>query len=141
VTKKADIDPGYLVAAYSSGRSYGDIALELGYDTTTVRNHALEAGVVSRPRSVVGRKGWAYSDGRFSTRHQRARAAVLKRDGACVRCGGTDRLEAHHITTMDDAPSLGADEANMVALCVPCHKWVHGKLGKPDGWWRAEAIR
>jgi|SRR5215217_5838760 len=45
--------------------------------------------------------------------------AVVKRDGACVNCGSTFLLSAHHIIPREeggpDAPE------NLEALCVRCH--------------------
>jgi 5-methylcytosine-specific restriction endonuclease McrA len=45
-------------------------------------------------------------------------SAVIARDRACVQCGSTSRLSAHHITPRieggPDAPS------NLEALCASC---------------------
>jgi 5-methylcytosine-specific restriction endonuclease McrA len=45
--------------------------------------------------------------------------AVVRRDGACVKCGGTFRLSAHHVMPRveggPDAPG------NLETLCVVCH--------------------
>jgi 5-methylcytosine-specific restriction endonuclease McrA len=45
---------------------------------------------------------------------------VTKRDGACVRCGSTFRLSAHHVIAREDG---GADHhpENLEALCASCH--------------------
>lgn len=44
---------------------------------------------------------------------------VTSRDGACVRCGSTHRLSAHHVIPRRDG---GPDEPdNLVSLCVSCH--------------------
>jgi hypothetical protein len=41
---------------------------------------------------------------------------VTTRDGACVRCGGTNRLSAHHVIPRAEG---GPDEPeNLVSLCV-----------------------
>jgi 5-methylcytosine-specific restriction endonuclease McrA len=44
---------------------------------------------------------------------------VVQRDGACVRCGSTWLLSAHHVIPRTEG---GADAPeNLVALCVRCH--------------------
>jgi len=44
---------------------------------------------------------------------------VTKRDGACVRCGSTHYLSAHHLDPRRDG-GLDVPE-NLVSLCVRCH--------------------
>jgi 5-methylcytosine-specific restriction endonuclease McrA len=45
--------------------------------------------------------------------------AVVERDAACVECGGTCMLSAHHIIPRAEG---GPDTlANLEALCVACH--------------------
>lgn len=61
------------------------------------------------------------------------RRRVLKRDGACLHCGSTNNLHVHHIIPFRmflDHEQANA-EANLIALCSPCHrkeesraKWV-----------------
>lgn len=68
--------------------------------------------------------------------------AVKARDGCCVRCGATDRLESHHrvelaellgrlgIQNRDDArrhASVLWDLSNGETLCIPCHDDHHGR--------------
>jgi 5-methylcytosine-specific restriction endonuclease McrA len=56
------------------------------------------------------------------------RTAVKARDGnACVECGSTGVLHAHHIKSFADNPSLRTQLDNGVTLCVPCHSKVHGR--------------
>ncbi len=44
---------------------------------------------------------------------------VTRRDGACVRCGSTFMLAAHHVIAREDG---GPDTpANLVSLCATCH--------------------
>ena len=47
------------------------------------------------------------------------RAAVRTRDGACVRCGSTDRLQVHHRVPV--AEGGGNDLGNLELLCHRCH--------------------
>ena len=45
---------------------------------------------------------------------------VTKRDGACVRCGSTHYLSAHHVIPRAEG---GLDHAsNLEALCARCHR-------------------
>lgn len=68
--------------------------------------------------------------------------AVKERDGRCVRCGASDRLESHHrvplaelievlnIKSRDDArrhADVLWDLANGETLCRPCHDAEHGR--------------
>jgi 5-methylcytosine-specific restriction endonuclease McrA len=50
---------------------------------------------------------------------RRLSAAVTARDGACVECGNTRHLQAHH----DVARAEGGPDApeNLVTLCASCH--------------------
>ena len=49
------------------------------------------------------------------------RLAVLDRDGwACVKCGKKGRLEADHVTSLEDGGAL-YDLANIQTLCRGCH--------------------
>lgn len=53
--------------------------------------------------------------------------AVRTRDGnACVECGKTGRLHAHHIKSWIKHPELRFDVANGVTLCPICHQKAHG---------------
>lgn len=65
----------------------------------------------------------------LSTRWQRLRESVFKRDGqACVMCGATQPLQVHHrrypkawgMETIDD----------LVTLCDDCHKKLHEEARK-----------
>lgn len=54
------------------------------------------------------------------------RQAVLERDGhACVDCGSTERLHAHHLTYVSMAPEKQHDLDNGVTVCVWCHAARH----------------
>ena len=51
----------------------------------------------------------------------KVRLAVFDRDGwACVLCGKAGRLEADHVTPLDDGGAL-YDLANIQSLCRACH--------------------
>lgn len=48
---------------------------------------------------------------------------ILKRDGyRCRRCGGTKKLQAHHIKPYADFPRLRYVLSNGLTLCGDCHK-------------------
>jgi len=51
--------------------------------------------------------------------------AVIKRDKKCVRCGRTDKLQAHHIKHWKKHPELRLKLDNGVALCLWCHHAQH----------------
>jgi len=67
--------------------------------------------------------------------------AVKARDGACVNCGNTNKLESHHIIplsmllerysitdrdTARNTPQLW-DVSNGITLCRKCHYELHGR--------------
>lgn len=69
--------------------------------------------------------------------------AVKARDGCCVRCGATERLESHHRVALADLIEMlgiqGRDDArrhasvlwdleNGETLCRPCHDAEHGRV-------------
>lgn len=56
----------------------------------------------------------------------------------CAVCGGTTRLQAHHIKPYHIHPELELSEGNLIALCegnpnVNCHLFF-GHLGNYKGW-------
>lgn len=54
----------------------------------------------------------------------RQRERVRQRDGwRCTQCGGLGPLQVHHVRRKSQG---GGDElANLVSLCIPCHKALH----------------
>lgn len=61
----------------------------------------------------------------FVTRAEWARV-VKDRDGnKCVFCGGTQKLEAHHIKSRTEFPECALDIENGVTLCHRCHYTAH----------------
>lgn len=56
---------------------------------------------------------------------------VKDRDGgACVICGSTDGLDAHHLISASDYPQLQTRIGNGVTLCRRCHKLTHNYTHK-----------
>jgi hypothetical protein len=65
------------------------------------------------------------------------RKAFLKKNPTCCVCGGSKKLEAHHIKPFHLHPELELDESNLISLCegngsVNCHLFV-GHLGNFKG--------
>lgn len=75
-----------------------------------------------------------------SSRWPSVRKAHLKLEPACRACGGTSKLEVHHIAAFSDRPDLELDPSNLVTLCESpthnCHLiWGHflnWRLINPD---------
>lgn len=64
--------------------------------------------------------------------YRKWREKIIQRDKACVMCGSTEKLEAHHIKPFSEYPELRMDEGNGITLCEKCHKRLHG-LEKKNG--------
>ena len=69
----------------------------------------------SRPRQKLSSKLLKWS------------CSVILRDKACIRCGATENLQAHHIIEYANHPELALDLGNGVTLCPPCHHSQHPK--------------
>lgn len=58
------------------------------------------------------------------------RRHILKRDdNKCMRCGSTERLEAHHIYGYKENEDYRFDVNNGITLCHECHKEYHSRYG------------
>ena len=53
--------------------------------------------------------------------------AVLARDGKCVWCGSTEKLEADHIQRWSTHPELRYELSNGRTLCMKCHNKTRNK--------------
>jgi hypothetical protein len=53
----------------------------------------------------------------------------LNRGCACVICGRTIKLTAHHIASWDIHPDLRFDVSNGACVCWPCHERFHSEFG------------
>lgn len=60
-------------------------------------------------------------------------AAIRARDGACLHCGVTDPLVAHHIVPKSERPDLALDMENGQTLCCNCHTKHHNKHPASNG--------
>lgn len=76
---------------------------------------------------------------RRSPKWAKVRALFLGLKPSCAVCGGTERLEPHHIVPFHVAPELELDPTNLIVLCeskrngVTCHQFV-GHLGNYRSW-------
>lgn len=67
-----------------------------------------------------------------------AREKVLNRDGACVLCGSTEKLQRHHLVPRSKGGSDTPE--NQVLLCAECHRKLHAgeaaldRRGKTFAW-------
>jgi len=69
-----------------------------------------------------------------SSRWGKTRKAHLKENPTCALCGGTKKLEVHHIQPFHTHPELELEASNLITLCedkgdgVYCHLFF-GHLG------------
>lgn len=51
---------------------------------------------------------------------------VKERDGKCMTCESTERLEAHHILAKAMYPQFATMTINGITLCYDCHRGTRG---------------
>ena len=70
---------------------------------------------------------------------RRLSAFVVARDGACVLCGGTERLSAHHVIPR----AVGGYDApeNLVSLCVSGHARLEAERRAISGFCAGDPAR
>lgn len=74
-----------------------------------------------------------------SSKWRKVRAAHVKRNPTCAVCGGTKKLEVHHIIPFHECPGLELVPENLMTLCeskkkgVTCHQFF-GHLGNYKKW-------
>ncbi len=63
---------------------------------------------------------------------KKIRRQIRRRDqNRCMRCGGTEHLQVHHITPYED--SFDNSPQNLITLCARCHGLVeHGTVALPS---------
>ena len=73
----------------------------------------------------------------FSTRAKewpKVRKNHLKKYPVCAACGGSRKLQVHHIKPVHEYPELELEENNLITLCAkPCHI-VFGHLKNWKSW-------
>lgn len=62
---------------------------------------------------------------RRSSNYKNWKYRVKQRDGCCVMCGSTHKLEAHHLEDGSHNPDLRFAMKNGVTLCRKCHTAFH----------------
>jgi 5-methylcytosine-specific restriction endonuclease McrA len=110
---------------------------------------------LARGAKIRGEKNYRWNGGssklnvsiRQMTENRKWMDDIKERDGRCLRCGSTARLESHHkrsladliadlaIKSRDDARKHAAilwDLANGETLCEPCHYQEHGRTRSAD---------
>lgn len=87
-----------------------------------------------KPRQYCSNKCLGRSkrkDGREHPRRKQAAEllrwarAVILRDKACIRCGASEKLQAHHVEPYAEHPERRLDVDNGAALCPVCHHSQH----------------
>jgi 5-methylcytosine-specific restriction protein A len=58
--------------------------------------------------------------------------AHLKDHPACAACGGSERLNVHHMKPFHLDPSLELDPKNLITLCMGIEKHCHLLVGHGD---------
>lgn len=71
-----------------------------------------------------------------SRRWQLLRLKAFTRDGwRCTECGAAGRMEAHHITPLENG-GAAYDLANIRTLCRGCHIERHRQISPERAAWR-----
>lgn len=70
-----------------------------------------------------------------STRNSKLQSEWARRvkerfGNACYICGETEKLDAHHLISASDVPSLQTKLTNGIPLCRRCHRLVHENTNK-----------
>lgn len=58
---------------------------------------------------------------------KRRREALRLADYRCEKCGEARPLQVHHLTYQR---IFNESQADLQALCFPCHEWIHAGMGK-----------
>ena len=72
-----------------------------------------------------------------SSKWPAVRAAHLKRQPACVACGGTKELNVHHRVPFHVDPSLELASDNLITLCERSPQSCHYHFGHLSLSWKA----
>jgi 5-methylcytosine-specific restriction endonuclease McrA len=66
---------------------------------------------------------------------------VRARDGfACIVCGSTEKLQAHHLLSKTQYKSIAFDLSNGVCVCAGCHQFRKRSFHQ-NGLWAAEFMK
>ncbi len=75
-------------------------------------------------------KGKAPKGKKRSSKWRSVRKAFIKKNNSCIVCGGTKKLEVHHIQPFHSHPELELVESNLTTLCenkkygICCHQLI-----------------
>jgi hypothetical protein len=80
--------------------------------------------------------GYIWRNRGAAARNMRSTIAAMReqirRQPWCAFCGGTKRLEAHHVTPVSECPEMADDQFNLLTLC----RWCHFVVGHLCDWRR-----
>jgi 5-methylcytosine-specific restriction protein A len=105
---------------------------------TAKKNHCVDCGVgihrqAKRCKSCYDKKQTTGGDPRVRFQNSKEwaeiRDSAFKRDNyTCQHCNarGGVTLNAHHIRPYKDYPELRLELGNLLTVCEPCHKKIHG---------------
>lgn len=68
----------------------------------------------------------------YDSNHHYWQKAIKERDGACINCGSTENLVAHHLNGYKWFKAERYNLENGVTLCSECHNAYHSWMG---GFW------
>jgi len=92
--------------------------------TTTVKNVAVKVKEWVQEKIIIPLKR--------SNQWRKVRKAFIKKHKICAVCGGTKKLQVHHIKDFSTHPELELDENNLIVLCVK--KRCHLLFGHLNDW-------
>lgn len=104
-------------------RSCGCLRSETASKAASARkgelNHAWRGGISTEEQKLRG-----------SGEMKKWRQRCLDRDGnICQICGSCENLEAHHLNSFIDNPTLRFEDSNGITICVDCHDVFHSEYG------------
>jgi 5-methylcytosine-specific restriction protein A len=97
---------------------------------TRLENHAcFSVGGMELLRHLKDRiQGKAPKGARRSSDWPRVRRAHLGAFPTCAACGGTEKIEVHHVQPFHLNPELELDPTNLISLCESKHKGLNCHL-------------
>ena len=145
----------WLQQEYSKGKSLEEIASAFNVGDSTIEYFMKKFGIKTRTMSEIRSKKYWGSKGKsnpmfgkfgklnpnWNGGHSPERQSkyarffwkelkkfVLKRDNyTCQICFVIGNLIVHHIFPWSKYPSFRFNDDNLVTVCIPCHKKLHGK--------------
>lgn len=112
---------GKIFSAKSSEDKYCSVACHLYILHQTIKgeNHPNWKGGVSKE-----------NDRRDNNDYKNWRQQVYQRDNyKCIKCGGKEKINAHHLYSWKYYPDLRYEVSNGITLCEKCHIELHQRCG------------